>query len=266
MYMPPKKKPKVKKPRPTLKQKQSQVQTVTVNVASQEKPKRKRKPRAKKVAVSVAPVAPSQEQGFARYIYPTQPQQDNTLITNELKAYLKQLQAGKPADNLQTAGQAAKPAADAAEPPAAVAEPPADAESPTRIRRTKAEKKEARTMELEDRPKRPYITRQTKAEEAAEVLLQQGGMLQPSKIHQGIGRLSKSQQSLADVERSGESGTISSLTMTPGIMTPQEEAFKIKPRKKLPKSDLPSVSETPSTVSLSGLSAAEASEATRPNF
>ena len=111
-------------------------------------------------------------------------------------------------------------------------------------------------MELEDKPKRPYITRQTKAEEAAELLLQQGGMLSSRRP----------EPSLADFERSGESGTISSLTMTPGIMTPQEEAFKIKPRKKLPKSNLPSVSETPSTVSLSGLSAAEASEATRPNF
>ena len=105
--MPPKKKPKLKNAKPTPKL--SQVQTVTVNVGAQEKPKRKRKPRAKKVA-SVAPslglVAPSQEQGFARYIYPTQTQQDNSLITNELKAYLKQIHGGKPADNLQIEPQA----------------------------------------------------------------------------------------------------------------------------------------------------------------
>ena len=100
--MPPKKKPKLKKAKPTPKL--SQVQTVTVNVGAQEKPKRKRKPRAKKAA-SVAPslglVAPSQEQGFARYIYPTQTQQNNSLITDELKSYLKQIHGGKPADNLQ---------------------------------------------------------------------------------------------------------------------------------------------------------------------
>ena len=109
MYMPPKKKPKLKKAKPTLKQKQSQIQNVTVNVGTQEKPKRKRKPRAKKAA-SVAPslglVAPSQEQGFARYIYPTQTQQDNSLITDQLKAYLKQIHGGKPADNLQIEPQA----------------------------------------------------------------------------------------------------------------------------------------------------------------
>lgn len=105
--MPPKKKPKLKKAKPTPKL--SQVQTVTVNVGAQEKPKRKRKPRAKKAA-SVAPslglVAPSQEQGFARYIYPTQTQQNNSLITDELKSYLKQIHGGKPADNLQIAAQA----------------------------------------------------------------------------------------------------------------------------------------------------------------
>jgi len=104
--MPPKKKPKLKKAKPTPKL--SQVQTVTVNVGAQEKPKRKRKPRAKKAA-SVAPslglVAPSQEQGFARYIYPTQTQQDNSLITDQLKAYLKQIHGGKQADNLQIAAQ-----------------------------------------------------------------------------------------------------------------------------------------------------------------
>ena len=109
MYMPPKKKPKLKKAKPTLKQKQSQIQNVTVNVGAQEKPKRKRKPRAKKAA-SVAPslglVAPSQEQGFARYIYPTQTQQDNSLITDQLKSYLKQIHGGKPADNLQIEPQA----------------------------------------------------------------------------------------------------------------------------------------------------------------
>ena len=107
--MPPKKKPKlkVKKSKPTPKL--SQVQTVTVNVGAQEKPKRKRKPRAKKAA-SVAPslglVAPSQEQGFARYIYPTQTQQDNSLITDQLKAYLKQIHGGVKADNLQIEPQA----------------------------------------------------------------------------------------------------------------------------------------------------------------
>ena len=102
--MPPKKKPKLKKAKPTLKQKQSQIQNVTVNVGAQEKPKRKRKPRAKKaatVASSLGLVAPSQEQGFARYIYPTQTQQDNSLITDQLKAYLKQIHGGVKADNLQ---------------------------------------------------------------------------------------------------------------------------------------------------------------------
>ena len=105
--MPPKKKPKLKKAKPTPKL--SQVQTVTVNVGAQEKPKRKRKPRAKKAA-SVAPslglVAPSQEQGFARYIYPTQTQQNNSLITDELKSYLKQIHGGVKADNLQIEPQA----------------------------------------------------------------------------------------------------------------------------------------------------------------
>ena len=107
--MPPKKKPKLKKAKPTLKQKQSQIQNVTVNVGAQEKPKRKRKPRAKKaatVASSLGLVAPSQEQGFARYIYPTQTQQDNSLITDELKSYLKQIHGGVKADNLQIEPQA----------------------------------------------------------------------------------------------------------------------------------------------------------------
>lgn len=107
--MPPKKKPKLKKAKPTLKQKQSQIQNVTVNVGAQEKPKRKRKPRAKKaatVASSLGLVAPSQEQGFARYIYPTQTQQNNSLITDELKSYLKQIHGGVKADNLQIEPQA----------------------------------------------------------------------------------------------------------------------------------------------------------------
>ena len=105
--MPPKKKPKLKKAKPTPKL--SQVQTVTVNVGAQEKPKRKRKPRAKKaatVASSLGLVAPSQEQGFARYIYPTQTQQDNSLITDQLKSYLKQIHGGVKADNLQIEPQA----------------------------------------------------------------------------------------------------------------------------------------------------------------
>jgi mRNA-degrading endonuclease toxin of MazEF toxin-antitoxin module len=123
--MPPKKKPKLKKAKPTPKL--SQVQTVTVNVGAQEKPKRKRKPRAKKAA-SVAPslglVAPSQEQGFARYIYPTQTQQDNSLITNELKAYLKQIHGGKPADNLQIEPQAPEQPSVPALPAALLAPPP----------------------------------------------------------------------------------------------------------------------------------------------
>jgi len=125
VYMPPKKKPKLKKAKPTPKL--SQVQTVTVNVGTQEKPKRKRKPRAKKAA-SVAPslglVAPSQEQGFARYIYPTQTQQDNSLITNELKAYLKQIHGGKPADNLQIEPPKEQPPAMPALPAALLAPPP----------------------------------------------------------------------------------------------------------------------------------------------
>ena len=124
--MPPKKKPKLKKAKPTPKL--SQVQTVTVNVGAQEKPKRKRKPRAKKAA-SVAPslglVAPSQEQGFARYIYPTQTQQDNSLITDQLKAYLKQIHGGVKADNLQIEPQAPE------QPPAMPALPaPAPEETP----------------------------------------------------------------------------------------------------------------------------------------
>ena len=122
--MPPKKKPKLKKAKPTLKQKQSQIQNVTVNVGAQEKPKRKRKPRAKNVVQSVAPVAPSQEQGFARYIYPTQTQQDNSLITDELKSYLKQIHGGKPADNLQIEPPKEQPPAMPALPAALLAPPP----------------------------------------------------------------------------------------------------------------------------------------------
>ena len=126
--MPPKKKPKLKKAKPTLKQKQSQIQNVTVNVGAQEKPKRKRKPRAKKaatVASSLGLVAPSQEQGFARYIYPTQTQQNNSLITDELKSYLKQIHGGVKADNLQIEPQAPE------QPPAMPALPaPAPEETP----------------------------------------------------------------------------------------------------------------------------------------
>ena len=117
MYMPPKKKPKVKKAKLALKQRQSQVQNVNVNVSAPEKAKRKRKARAKKssslVPASGASVAAASGESVAavpasvfqqpRYIYPTEVPKspsDSTLLTDEMKAYLKRLYGGAPVNNL----------------------------------------------------------------------------------------------------------------------------------------------------------------------
>ena len=102
-------------------------------------------------------------------------------------------------------------------------------------------------MLAEDKQKRPYVKRQTKAEQVAAALMQQSAVV-------GGGRAT----SLADFD--GGSG-MSSVTMTPGLISPKPQRSK-KTLKIVPEAE----ATTPATVSLSGLSAAEASEATRPNF
>ena len=214
--MPPKKKPKLKKAKPTPKL--SQVQTVTVNVGAQEKPKRKRKPRAKKAA-SVAPslglVAPSQEQSFARYIYPTQTQQDNSLITDQLKAYLKQIHGGVKADNLQIEPQAPE------QPPAMPALPaPAPEETPLAPR-----KPEITLLSTRIRPKKIIIDNPPveddddddttsvagSVRDIAEDDLSGFGKGRPSKAKQNLGGAAEA----PPVEQSPEKPTLDD-TMSPG--------------------------------------------------
>ena len=211
--MPPKKKPKLKKAKPTPKL--SQVQTVTVNVGAQEKPKRKRKPRAKKAA-SVAPslglVAPSQEQGFARYIYPTQTQQNNSLITDELKSYLKQIHGGVKADNLQIEPQAPE------QPPAMPA--PAPEETPLAPR-----KPEITLLSTRIRPKKIIIdnppVEDDDDDDASSVAGSVRDIAEDDLSGFGKGRPSKAKQNLGGaaeappVEQSPEKPTLDD-TMSPG--------------------------------------------------
>ena len=96
-------------------------------------------------------------------------------------------------------------------------------------------------------PKRAYVKRQTKAEQAAELLLQQSGVM-------GGGR----QPSLADVERGS---AMSSITMTPALQTPAPEPVIKKLVLREPKP-----TPTPDTSSISEASLGGASAETGPRF
>ena len=239
------------------KQEQKQKQTVIVNIGDKVVKKRKRKQKPKKRKASTVQSIAYQEaiQGglppFIRTQMPTANNVQTDKVLFQLADVTKQLdqlqERQKHATGNLMAGQAAiareeaeqgsvvQSAAPELKPPPAVAKTK---------RRTAKEMGEAHSMLAEDKQKRGYVKRQTKAEEAAAALMQQSSVV-------GGGRPT----SLSDFD----GGTISSLTMSPALMSPKPKVGK----KLTIVQELPS---TPSTVSLAGGSAAEADEATRPNF
>ena len=242
------------------KQEQKQKQTVIVNIGDKvvkRKRKRKTKPKKKPTVQSIA-YQEAIQGGLPPFIRTQMPtannvQTDRVLfqladVTKQLdqlqerqKHATGNLMAGQAAIARQEAEQGSVVQSAAPElkppPPPAVAKPK---------RRTAKEMGEAHSMLAEDKQKRGYVKRQTKAEQAATALMQQSAVV-------GGGRAT----SLADFD--GGSG-MSSLTMTPDLMSP-----KPKVGKKL--TIVPELqASTPSTVSLAGGSAAEASAQTGPNF
>ena len=234
------------------KQQQKQKQTVIVNIGDKVvKRKRKKKTKPRRKAPTVESIAYQEAvQGslppFIRTQMPTASnvQTDKVLFQlADVTAQLNQLQERqRHATGNLMAGQAAI-ARKEKEQKSALGEAP-ESESAVAKRRTSREMGEALSMLAEDKPKRGYVKRQTKAEEAAAALMQQ------SQVVGGGGP-----SSLSDF--GGGSG-MSSITMTPALSSPgQKKKLIVVPELK---------ASTPSTLSLSGLSAAEASEATRPNF
>ena len=249
------------------KQEQTQKQTVVINLGDKvvKKRKRKTKPKTKpKKKPKVQSIAYQEAvQGglppFIRTQMPTASNVQTDRVLFQLADVTKQLETlqerQKHATGNLMAGQAAIAREEGAQgsvvqsaapelkpqPPSAVA-----AEKPKR--RTTREMVEAHSMLAEDKQKRPYVKRQTKAEQVAAALMQQSAVV-------GGGRAT----SLADFDGGGSG--MSSVTMTPGLITPKPQRAK-KPLKIVPEAE----ATTPATVSLSGLSAAEASESTRPNF
>ena len=243
------------------KQEQKQKQTVIVNIGDKvvkRKRKRKTKPKKKPTVQSIA-YQEAVQGGLPPFIRTQMPTASNVQTDKvlfqlaDVTSQLNQLQERqKHATGNLMAGQAAiareegaqgsvvQPAAPELKPP-----PPPAVAKPKR--RTAKEMTEAHSMLAEDKPKRGYVKRQTKAEQAATALMQQSEVV-------GGGRPT----SLSDFD--GGSG-MSSVTMSPALMSPKPQ----KVGKKL--TIVPELqASTPSTVSLAGGSAAEASEATRPNF
>ena len=240
------------------KQTQKQKQTVIVNIGSTVVKKRKRKPRKKKSAAgssrSSMPPPPPPSMDLRQVLYPPQPQirgDDNLAI--QLNSVTKQLQDLQDKQQHRTANLMAGARAIAREEGAqgSVMEevaPQQEEESPLKkkaARRTKQQiqdDEDAAAAALASgevpKPKRVYVKKQTKAEEAAAILLQQSGV---------IGR--RQEPSLADYD--GGSG-MSSVTMTPGLYpSPAFESAGNKPVKKL---SIRPPAETPETTSLGGTS------------
>ena len=242
------------------KQEQTQKQTVVINLGDKVIKKRKRKAKPKKRKASTVQSIAYQEavQGglppFIRTQMPTASNVQTDKVLFQLADVTKQLDqlqerqkhatgnlSGQAAIARQEAEQGSVVQSSAPE----LKPPPPPAVAKTK-RRTAKEMGEAHSMLAEDKQKRPYVKRQTKAEQAATALMQQSAVV-------GGGRAT----SLADFD--GGSG-MSSLTMTPDLMSP-----KPKVGKKL--TIVPELqASTPSTVSLAGGSAAEASAQTGPNF
>jgi len=237
-------------------ERQKQKQTVIVNILDKVvKRKRKRKPRKKAVPGSPPlPPAPPPSQDFARVIYQAQAMRPPDNLAVQLNAVTAQLEELKNKQLHKTGNLMAATAAIAraeGEQGSVLGEAPAPATPATpakKGRRKKEEVLEAQAMGFEDKTRRPYVKKQTKAEEAAAILLQQSGVM-------GGGR----QPSLADFD--GGSG-MSSITMTPGLQTPAAEPAKPKPKLKI----VDELSPTPDTSSLSGTSFGGASSATEPRF
>jgi hypothetical protein len=255
------------------KQTQKQKQTVIVNIGStvikRKRKKRTTKPKSKRQSVVTTLAYQEAVQGslppFIRTAYPvtTNIKQDQTefqlaSVTEQLKNLQnKQLHV---TGNLMSAEKAI--ARDEAaqgsivELPAPSLAPPVEA-SPaaapkTRARRTKIEMTEAFGMMEEDKPK-PKSKRQTKAEQVANMMYAGGG-------------LSKSQRTEL---LGGEGSGMSSITMTPGMLTPKPVMTrpKLVIRKPFEVPTLASLSSTPETMSLSGMSmSGGASDATAPRF
>ena len=242
---------------PKESQTQKQKQTVIVNIGDKVvKKKRKRKPRKKAAPRAPPPPPPSPfaPQDFARVIFQPQPPlrpDDNLAVQlNSVTKQLNELQEKQKnrTGNLMAGQKAMEREAQQLGDPESEPEPqPAPPATPSKKgRRKKEEVLEAQAMGFEDKTKRPYVKKQTKAEEAAAILLQQSGVM-------GGGR----QPSLADFD--GGSG-MSSITMTPGLQTPQ--VAKPKPKLRI----VDELSPTPDTSSLSGASFGGASVETEPRF
>lgn len=245
-------------PKSTQKQKQKQKQTVIVNIGDKLLvKKRKRKPRKKAASSMPQPPPPPPANDFARVIYQAQAMRPPDNLAVQLNSVTKQLeelqnkQLNKTGNLMAAAAAIARAEGEQGsvlgEAPAPETPAPAPATPAKKGRRSKAEVIEAEAMGFEDKTKRPYVKKQTKAEQAAEILLQQSGVL-------GGGR----QPSLADFD--GGSG-MSSITMTPGLQTPASEPAK----KRLVVRD-PMPTPTPDTSSISEASFGVASAATEPRF
>jgi hypothetical protein len=176
---------------PKESQKQKQKQTVIVNIGDKllVKKKKKRKPRKKAAprAPPPPPPAPFPPQDFARVIFqpqpPLRPDENLAVQLNSVTKQLNDLQEKQKhrTGNLMAGQRAVEREAQQLgdpepEPEPAAAPAPAPA-SPAKKkgRRTKEEVLEAQAMGFEDKTKRPYVKKQTRAEEAAALLLQQSG-------------------------------------------------------------------------------------------
>ena len=241
---------------PKSTQKQKQKQTVIVNIGDRIVKRKRRKPR-KKAAPSGSLPPPPPSNDFARVIYQAQAMRPPDNLAVQLNAVTKQLEELQNKQLHKTGNLMAAAAAIAraeGEQGSVVGDVPAPEPAPApaspakkKGRRTKEEVLEAEAMGFEDKTKRPYVKKQTRAEEAAALLLQQSGVM-------GGGR----QPSLADFDRGS---AMSSITMTPGLQTPAPEPAK----KRLVVRD-PMPTPTPDTSSISEASFGGASAATEPRF
>ena len=242
---------------PKSTQKQKQKQTVIVNIGDRIVKRKRRKPRKKAEASAPSgsfPPPPPPANDFARVIYQAQAMRPPDNLAVQLNAVTKQLEELQNKQLNRTGNLMAAAAAIAraeGEQGSVLAEAPAPAPATPakkKGRRTKEEVLEAEAMGFEDKTRRPYVKKQTRAEQAAEILLQQSGVM-------GGGR----QPSLADVERGS---AMSSITMTPALQTPAPEPAV---RKKLVLYE-PTPTPTPDTSSISEASFGGASAATEPRF
>jgi hypothetical protein len=238
-------------PKQKQKQKQKQSQSVVINIGDKLVKKRKRKPRKKAEASSASLPPPPPSNDFARVIYQAQAMRPPDNLAVQLNAVTKQLEELQNKQLHKTGNLMAAAAAIAraeGEQGSVLGEVPAPAPATPakkKGRRTKEEVLEAEAMGFEDKTKRPYVKKQTRAEEAAALLLQQSGVM-------GGGR----QPSLADFDRGS---SMSSITMTPGLQTPAPEPAK----KRLVIRD---PTPTPDTSSISEASFGGASAATESRF